>query len=85
VKVGCIDDEEGDVPKSYIPDVEIFTRSRVPWEKEVEGAEQNWADFGSGAKPVEQRSDLITVKKVILVFHFMLLSRCSLRLQKTCC
>lgn len=54
VKVGCIDDEEGDVPKSYIPDVEIFTRSRVPWEKEVEGAEQNWADFGSGAKPVEQ-------------------------------
>ncbi|KAH8595205.1 Mss4-like protein [Bisporella sp. PMI_857] len=46
IKVGCVDDE--DMPMVYVPDVEIFTRSRVPWEKPVEGAIQNWGDFGTG-------------------------------------
>jgi hypothetical protein len=46
VKVGCIDDE--DVVAKYVPDVEIFTRSRVSWEPAVVGATQEWADFGSG-------------------------------------
>jgi hypothetical protein len=46
VKVGCIDDE--DVVANYVPDVEIFTRSRVSWEPAMVGATQEWADFGSG-------------------------------------
>jgi len=46
VKVGGIDDE--DVVLKYVPDVEIFTRSRASWVKPVEGAVQEWADFGSG-------------------------------------
>ena len=54
VKVGCIDGVDGeDVPSTYVPDVEIFTRSRAPWEKAVEGAVQEWADFGSGPGPFE--------------------------------
>ena len=43
VKAGCIDGE--DVAATYVPDIEIFTRSRVPWEKPVEGAKQEIADF----------------------------------------
>jgi hypothetical protein len=48
IKVGCIDTVDGvatDVTKNYVPDVEIFTRTRVPWVPAVEGAKQEIADF----------------------------------------
>lgn len=51
VKVGGIDDE--DVVMEYVPDVEIFTRSRASWVGKVEGAVQEWGDFGSGEKGPE--------------------------------
>jgi hypothetical protein len=43
VKAGCIDNE--DVAATFVPDIELFTRNRVPWEKPVEGARQEVADF----------------------------------------
>jgi hypothetical protein len=51
IKTGAIDDE--DVPFSYVPDVEIFTRSRAPWVAPIDGALQEWTDFGSGSEPHE--------------------------------
>ncbi|RFU80280.1 mss4 [Trichoderma arundinaceum] len=49
VKIGCVDDE--DLLKTFVPDVEIFTRNRAPWVPAVEGAVQNWTDFGTGEGP----------------------------------
>lgn len=46
VKAGYIDDD-GKNNAGYLPDVEIFTRSRAPWMKPVEGARQEIADFTS--------------------------------------
>jgi hypothetical protein len=46
VKDGCIDDD-GKINDEYIPDVEIFTRSRSPWIPAVERALQKVADFDS--------------------------------------
>ena len=46
IKVGCIDDD-GKTNAEYVPNVEIFTRSRVPWMVPVEGAKQEIADFTS--------------------------------------
>jgi hypothetical protein len=48
VKIGNIDEE--DAVLNYVPDVEIFTRTRPAWVKPVEGAVQEWADFGSGSE-----------------------------------
>jgi hypothetical protein len=48
IKVGCIDTVNGvvtDVTKDYVPDVEIFTRTRVPWVPAVKGVKQEIADF----------------------------------------
>ena len=42
IKAGCIDDD-GKINVEYVPDVEIFTRSRVHWMKPVEGARQEIA------------------------------------------
>jgi hypothetical protein len=44
IKAGCIDGVE-DPAKSFVPQVEVFTRSRVPWVPPVEGAEQELAGF----------------------------------------
>ena len=44
VKVGCIDDD-GRTNAEYVPDIEIFTRSRVPWIAPVESAKQEIGDF----------------------------------------
>ena len=44
IKAGCIDDD-GKTNAEYVPDVEILTRSRVPWMKSGEGARQEVADF----------------------------------------
>jgi hypothetical protein len=35
----------GKVNKEFVPDIEIFTRSRAPWMKPVESATQAEADF----------------------------------------
>ena len=35
----------GKVNKEFVPDIEIFTRSRAPWMKPVESATQVEADF----------------------------------------
>jgi len=43
IKAGCMDGV--DAAKEYVPQVEIFTRSRVPWVPAVEGAKQEIADF----------------------------------------
>jgi hypothetical protein len=43
IKAGCIDGVNA--AKEYVPQVEIFTRSRVPWITPVEGAKQEIADF----------------------------------------
>jgi len=43
VKAGCIDGY--DAAMEFKPDVEIFTRSRVGWVDEVEGARQEVGDF----------------------------------------
>lgn len=59
IKVGCIDDE--DVVKGYVPDIEIFTRNRAPWVQPIEGAVQEWADFGSGSASFEHDHDLSSV------------------------
>jgi hypothetical protein len=45
VKAGCIDGY--DASKEFVPDVELFTRSRVPWVMAVEGAKQEVGDFTS--------------------------------------
>lgn len=45
VKAGTIDGE--DMSANFVPDVELFTRSRAPWEKAVEGAKQEVGDFTS--------------------------------------
>jgi hypothetical protein len=29
----------------FVPEVELFTRSRVPWVPAIEGAKQEWGDF----------------------------------------
>lgn len=50
IKAGCIDGV--DAAKEYVPEVEIFTRSRVPWVEPVEGAKQEVGDFGSGSGSV---------------------------------
>lgn len=34
-----------DAAKEYVPQVEVFTRSRVPWVSAIEGAKQEIADF----------------------------------------
>ena len=39
IKVGCINDD-GKTNAEYVPDVEIFTRSRVPWMAPVDGAKR---------------------------------------------
>jgi hypothetical protein len=44
LKVGNIDDD-GKANYEYVPDVEIFTRTRAPWIPAVEGAKQEVADF----------------------------------------
>lgn len=46
IKASCIDDD-GKVNTGFVPDVEILTRSRVPWMAPVEGAKQEIADFTS--------------------------------------
>ena len=46
VKAGCIDDD-GKTNAGYVPEVEIFTRSRVSWMAPVEGARQEIVDFTS--------------------------------------
>ncbi|TVY46861.1 hypothetical protein LOCC1_G002786 [Lachnellula occidentalis] len=43
IKAGCIDGK--DAAKEYVPQVELFTRSRVPWVPAIEGAKQEVADF----------------------------------------
>jgi hypothetical protein len=35
----------GKVNREFVPDIEIFTRSRAPWMKPVESATQAEADF----------------------------------------
>jgi hypothetical protein len=45
VKAGCMDGV--DASKEFVPDVELFTRSRVPWVLPVGGAKQEVADFTS--------------------------------------
>lgn len=46
IKAGCIDLPEGrDVATEYVPEIELFTRSRVPWVPAIEGAKQEVADF----------------------------------------
>jgi hypothetical protein len=58
IKAGCIDGV-GDPSRNFVPQVEVFTRSRVPWVPPIEGAEQELAGFtkdwihhfGSGALP----------------------------------
>ncbi|KAG4429357.1 hypothetical protein IFR05_015156 [Cadophora sp. M221] len=48
IKAGCMDLPDGrDPSKEYIPDVEVFTRSRVPWVEPVATARQDWGDFTS--------------------------------------
>lgn len=49
IKIGCVDD--GDLVKSFVPEVEIFTRNRASWVPAIEGAVQNWSDFGTGEDP----------------------------------
>jgi hypothetical protein len=44
IKAGCIDSEE-DPSAAYVPNIEIFTRSRVPWIPAIEGALQDPGDF----------------------------------------
>jgi hypothetical protein len=44
LKVGNIDDD-GKANSNFVPDVEIFTRTRCPWIPAVEGAKQEIADF----------------------------------------
>jgi hypothetical protein len=44
IKAGCAD---GDEAKNYVPSVELFTRSRLPWVVPIEGAKQEIADFTS--------------------------------------
>jgi hypothetical protein len=44
IKAGCMDGEV-DPFAAYIPNIEIFTRSRVPWISPVEGALQDSGDF----------------------------------------
>ena len=46
IKAGCIDDD-GKANADYVPDVEIFTRSRAAWMTPVKGAKQEIADFTS--------------------------------------
>ena len=43
IKAGCMDGV--DAAKEYVPQVEVFTRSRVPWVSAIEGAKQEIADF----------------------------------------
>ncbi|TVY32298.1 hypothetical protein LSUB1_G008468 [Lachnellula subtilissima] len=45
IKAGCIDGK--DASSEYVPQVELFTRSRVPWVPAIEGAKQEIADFTS--------------------------------------
>lgn len=51
IKAGCMDVENA--TETYVPDVEIFTRSRAAYIPAIEGAKQDWADFGSGPGPQE--------------------------------
>ena len=44
VKAGCIDSEE-DPSTTFVPDIEIFTRSRVPYVPAIEGVTQCSGDF----------------------------------------
>jgi hypothetical protein len=44
VKAGCIDSKE-DPAAPYVPDIEIFTRSRVPWVPAIEDVAQKSGDF----------------------------------------
>jgi len=44
IKAGCIDGNE-DPAKTFAAQVEVFTRSRVPWVPPIDGAEQEVADF----------------------------------------
>lgn len=43
-KAGTIDSEE-DPADTYVPDIEIFTRSRAPWIPAIEGVLQESGDF----------------------------------------
>jgi len=48
IKAGCIDLPDGrDPSKEYVPDVEIFTRSRLPYVEPIATARQDWDDFTS--------------------------------------
>lgn len=49
IKAGCIDDE--DAAMTYVPDIELFTRSRVPWVPAIEGAKQEIGDFSEISFP----------------------------------
>lgn len=51
IKAGCIDGE--DAAMTYVPDIELFTRSRVPWVPAVEGAKQEIGDFTEISFPKE--------------------------------
>ena len=44
VKAGCLDSEEYPAA-TFVPDMEIFTRSRVPWVPAIEGAAEESEDF----------------------------------------
>ncbi|TVY78432.1 hypothetical protein LSUE1_G004266 [Lachnellula suecica] len=44
IKAGCIDSKE-DPSSTYVPDIEIFTRSRVPYVAAFEGVRQEEGDF----------------------------------------
>ncbi|KUJ10705.1 uncharacterized protein LY89DRAFT_674827 [Mollisia scopiformis] len=54
LKAGCMDDGV-EATKEFVPEVEIYTRSRAPWVPAVEGSVQEWAGFGSGAEGVAQK------------------------------
>ncbi|TVY30873.1 hypothetical protein LHYA1_G000786 [Lachnellula hyalina] len=45
IKAGCIDGKDASL--EFVPQVELFTRSRVPWVPAIEGAKQEIADFTS--------------------------------------
>lgn len=44
LKVGNVDDD-GKTNSDFVPDVEVFTRTRSPWIPAVAGAKQEIADF----------------------------------------
>jgi len=52
MKAGCVDGVDGeDVATNFVPDIELYTRSRVPWVSAVEGAKQEIGDFSEISFP----------------------------------